>query len=94
MKVLQQQRDTDPDCKVNYHKITWDPRDIQKFTIEQTHRVAFVCSELARPTTSANLAAKGKREEWKTQLTQLIWVCKWSRKGLMPVKPVVVLRGS
>ena len=94
VKVLQQQRESVPDCKVNYHKITWDPKDLQKFTIEQTHRVAFCPSDSAGQTSCANVATKEKSEEWNNQVTQLIWVCKWTRKGLMPLKPAVVLRGE
>ena len=40
-KVVRAQRESVPDCKVNYHKIKWDPKDLHKFTIEQSHRVAF-----------------------------------------------------
>ena len=92
--VLRCQRESDPDCKVNYHKITWDSKDLQKFAIEQTHRVAFCCSDSAAQTTCANIAAKEKHEGWNNHITKLIWVCKWTRKGLMPAKPVVVLRGE
>ena len=61
LKVLQQQRESVPDCKVNYHKITWDPNDLQKFTIEQTHRVAFCPSDSAEKTSCAKVALKEKK---------------------------------
>ena len=60
------------------------PKDLQKFTIEQTHRVAFCPSDSAEKTSCANVALKEKSEEWNNQVTQLIRVCKWTHKGLMP----------
>ena len=35
VKVLQQQRESVPDCKVNYHKITWDPKNLQKLILSR-----------------------------------------------------------
>ncbi len=34
-------------------------------------------------------------QSWNTTVTQIVWVAKWSKKGLMPVAPRVLLaRGA
>jgi len=96
-KVLATQRESKPDAQVCYHKVTLSESDPTQMTFSQTHRVLFSCTNegSAQETTSSNFASKESYPTWLTsESVVLIWACRWVAKGLMPVKPVLVCKGS
>ena len=93
-KAVLAQREVDPDCKLVYHNLQWDPTDAQKFTMTQTHRVCFRPNEAVKEVTAANMATKESIHYWTNSATHLVWFCRWTQKGLMPVKPGVYLKGE
>ena len=32
--------------------------------------------------------------KWNTEVLELVWVVRWTAKGLMPIRPVVISRGE
>ena len=44
-KVINDMRATKPDCTICYHNVMPDENNANKFTVEQTHRIAYVPKE-------------------------------------------------
>ena len=40
------------------------------------------------------MATKESIHYWTNSVTHVVWVCRWTQKGLMPVKPGVYLKGE
>ena len=71
--------------------------DPSKFTIANTHKVAFVSTEGgddstpnsgSKPTFN-NMAAGLLDQDTSQWCAQIKWVARWTNKGLQPVKPVL-----
>ena len=92
-KVLLAQREKDPDVKVSYHKLHWDEVDPKLFTITQSHVISFNPLE-AKEVAASNMATKEPVSFWNNEVTHVVWSVRWSQKGLMPVKPGVLLKGE
>ena len=95
-KVVEEQRVKKPDCEICYHSITQDDQNMKKFELAQTHRIAFAYKPEgeAVEVSQANVAAKEILATWNSGLLQVLWLVRWSAKGLMPVKPVVQFRAA
>ena len=92
--VLQNQRQVEGDVKVAYHKVCWGAVDPKKFTVDVTHHIAFTPLP-AQEVNANNVASKEKASFWsKNEVTTVLWHCRWTAKGLMPVKPAVFLKGQ
>jgi hypothetical protein len=91
--VLSDQRETKPDAQICYHKTKIDEENPKTFTCSQTHRVAFTLSEAASADINhANIGAKESFPQWcASDVVSVLWVVRWTAKGLMPVKPVMHL---
>ena len=92
--VLQNQRQAEGDVKLAYHKVCWDTVDPKKFTVEVTHHIAFAPLP-TQEVNANNVATQEKVSFWsKNEVTTVLWHCRWTAKGLMPVKPAVFLKGQ
>jgi hypothetical protein len=95
-KIVSDMRVTKPDAPVCYHNLTLDAEDPKKFTLQQTHHINFVPQPEAegQPVNINNIAVKEPMDTWKTSdHMRLLWAVRWVAKGLMPVKPVIHLKG-
>ena len=94
-KIIAEQRQKKPDCQICYHKLAVDDTDPKKFALEQTHKVVFCPKEESGEVNINSLAAKEALHSWNSsQCLEILWVVRWTAKGLMPVKPAVYLKGS
>ena len=96
IKLLMSKRQASSSAvKLCYHKIAWDVATPEACKIELTHKVAFVpdATEAAKLTVH-NFAAKEAPGYWETETTHILWHVRWTVKGLMPIKPVVSLKGD
>ena len=97
-KVVMDQREKKPDAQVCYHKMEIANEDPKTFTLTLEHHVAFFPQESDKdaPTTCNNVATKFQTATWASTSNTLamMWMVRWSTKGLMPVKQVVHLWGS
>ena len=50
-------------------------------------------ASVAKPA-QANIASLVPVQKWTTDLTEIVWLVKWSLNGLMPVRPLVVLSSA
>ena len=93
-EVMAYQRSNKPDCHICYHNMDVSMEDPKKFTLDLTHKVVFQPKDDNVPEVSThNLGYKEKLESWSSEALQLLWVVRWTAKGLMPVKPAVRLNG-
>ena len=87
--VVAEQRKTKPDASVCYHKSIVDSNPT-KFSLTMTHRVLFVPKEdSSSECTINNIATKEELQHWVSEQVEVLWVVRWTAKGLMPVKPLV-----
>ena len=95
VKALLHKKETNPDVKLCYHKVEWDTSKPEACTFEVTHRVAFVpAKDEAKKVVATNFACKESFDFWNNAATIVLWYCRWTLKGLQPVKPAVFLRGE
>ena len=97
-QAVQQQRVSKPDCKITYHEIQQEPeKALNEFSLKLTHRVVFTSKseEVTAEASFGNLALKEKDPLWsESKALCVLWHCRWTAKGLSPVKPAVHLRGG
>ena len=95
-KVVMDQREKKPDAQVCYHKIDIANEDPKTFTLTLEHNISCFPqdSDKGAPTTCNNVATKFQTATWASNTLAMMWMVRWSTKGLMPVKPVVHLLGS
>lgn len=92
-KVMADQREKKPDSQACYHSLVIDQQDPKKFTVTQTHRVAFFPKEDGEDN-ALNFGRKEPATAWSSHALAVHWAVRWAAKGLMPVKPIVHLKGS
>ena len=94
-ELVQTMREKKPDCQVCYHNLTTDPQNPKKFSLQQTHCVAFQPKALEEKD-KLDQNNLGTKEPWTTwqgsDAMNLLWAVRWVTKGLTPVKPVVHLK--
>ncbi len=57
------------------------------------HRVLFLPKDdSSSEVTTNNIATKEELQYWMSEQMEVLWVVRWTAKGLMPVKPVVHIR--
>ena len=93
-KVVLEQREKNPAVKVNYHNIVIDDGNPKEFKLTQTHRICFQPKDENGEASQNNLAMKEEPKTWNASCLHVLWVVRWTAKGLMPVKPQVHLKGS
>ena len=94
-KVVADQRQKKPDAEVCYHNIKVDMTDPRTFTLSVSHRVAFFPKqEEDKDVNVGNIGKKESIQTWTAGSLILLWVVRWSAKGLMCVKPQLHLRGT
>jgi hypothetical protein len=102
-QVVQQQRTKNPTANICYHSMVHDPNDSKQFTLTNTHKVAFIPRDDGadkekegdnKSPTGGNIAVFEDVKTWESESMSIIWICRWTTKGLMPVKPAVYLRGE
>ena len=93
--VVAQQRELKPDIEINYHKIAMDATKAGEFTVTQTHRVVYFLKESTNEISQNNIANKEAFKAWfNAEAVVVLWVVRWTQKGLQPVRPEVRLRKS
>lgn len=93
-KVLKDHRETKPDALIIYYKINCDPATPNEFTLEATHRLMFALKEEPAEVSIHNVAGKAAMASWATEATEILWVVRWTQKGLTPVRPAVYMKGA
>ena len=95
-KAVYDQRQTDPTAGVAYHKIAEDTANPKNFTLSTTHRVAFALKEEGAESTQTanNIGLKCPFPMWNCGCLFIVWHVRWTLKGLVPVKPAVLLKAS
>ena len=97
-QAVAEQRKSKPDCKVLYHDfVTEQDKGLNEFGLKVTHRVAFMprSEESTAEASFGNVALPEKDTTWiQSKALCVLWHCRWTTKGLSPVKPAVHLRGS
>ena len=93
-QVIADQRVKKPDCQVCYHTIAYSDAEPKKFNLKQSHKVSFFPKESDETINEHNIGKKEKLEIWNSDKLAVMWVVRWTTKGLMCVKPVVHLKGS
>ena len=95
-KVVNEQKAKNPAITVCYHSLTIDDADPKKFECTQTHKVTFIPKDdqAEKDITINTIACKEELKYWSTDVVQLMWIVRWTAKGLMPVKPVIHLKGQ
>ena len=94
-QVVQEQRAKKPEAQVSYHKMVVNDENPKKFSLTTSHRICFVgASGESEPEASiGNIGMKEALDVWaKCPNFVLAWTCRWSAKGLMPVKPSIHLK--
>ena len=89
--AIKEKRNLDPTCQISYHKMTADPSNPSRFTIEQTHRIVCYKKEDG-PTEPSQMNVAGKLPFSVFQnasFVDVIWQVRWTQKGLMPVRHAV-----
>lgn len=61
----------------------------KKFTLETLHVIDFIPKEEQGDITANAAAVKVDAQLWNSSATSIRWHCRWTQKGLMPVKPAV-----
>jgi hypothetical protein len=84
-------------AKVAYHTMKVDSHETTKFTLAITHRVTFTCqpetaTDDIKPFTFASRVTN--LAEWSNDITEMIWMVRWTNKGLTPIKPAVYLSNT
>lgn len=96
------------EAKVCYHNLTDAPRSDSPgfFTLEVKHHCMFQVVDITSVKREPEAAAGGPSlsvqqghiasalpwQAWETSWTNVCWITRWSTKGLMPVRPIVVTR--
>ena len=97
-QAVAEQRKSKPDCKVLYHDfVTEQDKGLNEFGLKVTHRVAFMprSEESTAEASFGNVALREKDTTWiQSKALCVLWHCRWTTKGLSPVKPAVHLQGS
>ena len=92
-KKHDQKAASDPQAEICYHKVEHLVDDPTKFKITQALRVAFIRKddEPAGNTkySQGSVGISAPYEVWSGTAFRLMWIMRWTAKGLMPVKPVV-----
>ena len=88
-KLINDKAKTDPTCEIAYHKHTLSPNKPGCFTCVQEHQVVFLKKEDSTDATQTNIGAKVPFSTWDSRVTRILWLVRWTAKGLMPVKPCV-----
>ena len=69
-----------------------DPEDSpRKFTLETTHAICFIPNEDQGEATPANAGTYEDFKYWSSDITAPRWHCKWTAKGLAPIKVAIHL---
>ena len=94
-QVVEERRSTNPDVKINYHKINETPQenDPGAFGLDRLNDIFFVPSVSDDPKASVGQSAVARIVpigSWTRGIAGLTWVVKWTSKGLMPVRPQIV----
>lgn len=101
--ALAEVQESKPDAKICYHEMVPEDGDHTKFTCKQTHSVCFVPTaspddKNGKDENKISVATIGQKEapkHWeKCDALQILWACRWTTKGLQPVKPQVHLKGQ
>ena len=92
-QVMQEQRAKNPKATVCYHDVQPGEANPLHIVVKQTHCVAFIPKKDGELSIN-NLASRVPPKVWNSRCLHIIWVVRWTGKGLMPVKPVVHLRGQ
>ena len=93
-KVVEDQRQTKPDCQVVYHTMKRNDENPKLFELALSHRLVFEPS-VANPEVSVNnMGCKEPASTWSSEVLGIVWLVRWTQKGLMPVKPAVYLRAG
>jgi hypothetical protein len=101
--VVAQQRAKNPNANICYHSMVADPNDCKQFTLTNTHQVAFISRDGSaeiepgkedKAATAGNVAVFEEVKTWDSESMCIHWICRWTTKGLMCVKPAVYLRGE
>lgn len=96
--ILKELRGKNPDVKITYYKINFAADEPNQFTLQKTHRVAFVPrpEERSSEMKDHNAAAKEKLSLWQSsESLGVLWYMKLSAvKGLVPLKPALFLKGA
>ena len=91
-EVIHKQAQTKPDCVICYHKRS---HEVTNFTCEQTHKIVFTIKGGESSVTQSNICAQENIAFWVgLHWVRVLWVCRWTQRGLMPVRPEVRLAGS
>ena len=90
--AMAEMRAKKPDCKICYFELDTSP-GLNEFTLKNTHRVIFSQKnddnkELGRQNAGFSLPFR------TSGLLRLVWHCRWTTKGLSPIKPAIHLIGQ
>ena len=84
-------------AKVCYHEVVRGPGDDAQFTLAMNVEVAGRAKEAGQQgaCTPTNFGSFVPLKVWQDEDAsaswyKLVWVCKWTTNGLMPVRPVII----
>ena len=95
-KVLNDQKASKPDASICYHSIKLDDTNPKIFTLKFVHRVVFfaIAPDGKNDNNISNMGQKESAKVWNSGCLQVLWAVRWAAKGLMPIKPMILLRDS
>ena len=98
--AIAKQRVTDVTARISYHEMIPVDGSPGEFTVKCIHHVWFTKKPDSEGTAAAaahthlSIASVLDHNEWNTRASKLVWVVRWTAKGLMPVKAAAVLTQS
>ena len=90
-KVMADQWATKADAKVAYHNLALSEDQAKCFTLETSHKVAFVPGHKAEQLTVHNIGGKERTTLWASGSSRVVWNVRWGPKGLTPIRPQIRL---
>ena len=95
-KVVNEQKVKNPGVTICYHTMKLDETDPKHFECTQTHKISFIpnADQDEKHVSYNSIAIKEDLKHWESDVIQLLWVVRWTAKGLMCVKPAIFLKGE
>ena len=96
--VVGEKRKQVPAAKVAYHTMEDKAGSAGGFVLQQKHNVCWVNKAdedgAGDAVNQSNIAGKLAPAEWGTAAIKVVWIVRWTTKGLMPARPAVYLVGK
>ena len=93
--VITEKRVSDVNCRICYHQLDDLVDDPGNFSVLQQFAVCFITDSAEKDATEISQFNFGMKTSsvaaWNDHCTQILWIVRWTTKGLQPVKPVVVI---